>query len=159
MRHGQAADFDSLCFGETDSDRLLTQIGESEANTMANWLKNLGIEFDCIFVSPYKRAQQTSKIVAKVLKQQKAIKTIQFIRPEDSAEDFHDYIDGLNLTQPMHNVLIVSHMPLVSYLVTEFSSDHEMPIFQTAAVAELSYNTKTHVGHLVKLLAPDELKL
>lgn len=48
-------------------------------------------------------------------------------------------------------------MPLVSFLVAELTFNHDSPIFQTAAIAQIDYDKAQMAGSLVKLLAPNEL--
>mgnify|MGYP001942406546 CR=1 FL=1 len=65
-------------------------------------------------------------------------------------------IDGMS-GMDEQSLLIVSHMPLVSYLVAELTLGHHSPIFQTAAIAQIDYDVEKMTGKLVKLISPFDL--
>ncbi|GLX77536.1 phosphohistidine phosphatase [Thalassotalea insulae] len=149
MRHGNA-----VPSGQSDAKRPLTQLGEQEAALMANWLHQQDICFEHIFVSPFCRAQQTANIVAQHFHETIVSETLSFITPSGNAKGFHDYLDG---TQLSGNVLVVSHMPFVSYLVSELTAGQASPIFQTAAIAHIHYDRDKMSGDLVRLVSPYDL--
>ncbi|NQZ86220.1 MAG: phosphohistidine phosphatase SixA [Colwellia sp.] len=158
MRHGQAQ-----AMARSDQSRELTSYGKCEAENMASWLVNQKKHFDHIFVSPYIRAQQTAKIVKNILVTKivknilvtkTSLTTLDFITPEDSAEKMHDFIDVNFIDNPHAKVLIVSHMPLVSYLVSEFTGGMQAPLFQTASIAEIEYDISSTKGQLIAHTVP-----
>lgn len=64
LRHGIAAD---LSLGvKRDADRPLTKEGWKKMRDEARGMRELGIEFDLIFTSPYLRTRQTALAVAEV---------------------------------------------------------------------------------------------
>ena len=152
MRHGQAQSFSS-----SDQSRELTAHGQHEVGIMANWLVQQKQQFDTIFVSPYIRAQQTANIIKNILITSTPLTTLNFITPEDSAKQMHDYIDGAFAHNSEQKILIVSHMPLVSYLIAEFTGGQDAPLFQTAAIAEVEYDTHRMKGQLLAHTAPADL--
>ena len=152
MRHGQAQ-----AMARSDQSRELTSHGKCEAENMASWLVNQKKHFDAIFVSPYVRAQQTAKIVKNILVTQTSLTTLDFITPEDSAKKMHDFIDVNFIDNTQAEVLIVSHMPLVSYLVAEFTGGMKAPLFQTASIAEIEYDINSAQGQLIAHTAPASL--
>lgn len=130
MRHGEAAP------GLPDSSRRLTARGEKEATTMASWLASrqsrgqLGTPQ--VIASPYARAQQTAKIIAKALGV--SLTTYPGITPEDSPQAVCDWLVGKE-----GDLVLVSHMPLVGALIgllVEGRADRGIG-FPTAAIAEL----------------------
>jgi len=147
MRHGQADYAEKI-----DSQRNLTLHGISEVKVMGSWLKESMVTIDTIFVSPFKRAQQTAQLIAESFDNVMVMSTLDFITPSGNAKQVHDYLDSV--TDDFDNLLIVSHMPLVSYLVAELTADNQSPIFQTAAIAQIDYDVKKMKGHLVRLIAP-----
>jgi phosphohistidine phosphatase len=154
MRHGQAE-----IVAPSDALRPLAENGFDEARIAAQWLVENQHVFDCVFVSPYLRAQQTADTVIEQLKLIGVRKTLNFITPEDNAKEVHDYLDAVFSLEPYKKVLLVSHMPLVSYLVAELTSDNTMPIFQTASVAQIAYDKKRMLGELITLVSPSEIKV
>jgi phosphohistidine phosphatase len=154
MRHGQAE-----MVAPTDVLRPLTKDGVKEAKLIGQWLLANSLTFDCVFVSPYLRAQQTADAVISQLSKAVKRQTLSIITPEDSPKDVHDYLDAVCGVEQYQKVLLVSHMPLVSYLVAELTSDNAMPIFQTASVAQIEYDTNKMHGELITLVSPNEIKL
>jgi len=152
MRHGQA-----FTSGSPDALRGLTEQGKLEATVMTKWLKNKNINIEQVLISPFIRAQETAKKVADGFDDTVVATTLDFITPSGSAQMLHDYIDGVCVSDKIQSLLIVSHMPLVSYLVAELTVDNEAPIFQTAAIAEIDYDIKRMKGFLVKLTSPGDL--
>ncbi|WP_241238766.1 phosphohistidine phosphatase SixA [Colwellia sp. Arc7-635] len=152
MRHGQAT-----MAAPTDSLRPLTENGIKEAETMGQWLHDNHCEFDVIFVSPYLRAQQTADALMTRLGHVGKRETLAFITPEDSPKNVHDYLDA-TCSASFKSILFVSHMPLVSYLVAELTSDNAMPIFQTSSVAQIDYDTSRMQGELIALVSPNEIE-
>jgi len=152
MRHGQAEPI-----APSDALRPLTASGINEAKITGQWLADNQHHFDCIFVSPYLRAQQTADTVIEQLTAEQTRKTLSFITPEDSAKEVHDYIDAICSVEKYQKILLVSHMPLVSYLVAELTFDNTMPIFQTASVALIEYDLEKMQGEFVTLVSPNEI--
>lgn len=152
MRHGQANPL-----GESDAQRSLTRQGVNEATQMAQWLAKQHSPIEQILVSPYVRAQQTAQQFAIHPEISAQVNTINFITPEGNAKQVHDYIDGMLATEAVECLLIVSHMPLVSYLVAELTAEANSPIFQTAAIAHIDYDINTMKGRLIELIAPNDI--
>jgi len=152
MRHGQAT-----MAAPTDALRPLTESGIKEAEIMGQWLHDNHCEFDAIFVSPYLRAQQTADALMTRLGHVSKRETLAIITPEDSPKHVHDYLDA-TCSANVKNILFVSHMPLVSYLVAELTSDNAMPIFQTASIAQIEYDTSKMQGELITLVSPNEIE-
>jgi phosphohistidine phosphatase len=149
MRHGQAEPT-----AISDQHRELTADGKVEVEKMAVILLKNKDHFDAIYVSPYIRAQQTANIVKNALATTTSLTTLNFITPNDSAQPLQDYIYCNFSPQNEKKILIVSHMPLVSYLVAEFTNGQHAPLFQTASVAEIDYNVNTMQGQLIAHTAP-----
>jgi len=160
MRHGEAQNFieQGNC---DDSQRALTHQGEQEAQVMASWLQKNHIPPTQVFVSPFVRAQQTCGIVTSLIKT--TTTTLDFITPSGDAKQVHDFIDGYcsdNFDKTLHqepSILIVSHMPLVSYLVAELTQYENAPIFATAGIAHINYDVEKMQGELLGLVTPLDL--
>ena len=151
MRHGEA-EAPRL----DDKSRQLTPLGREQAKTAALWLKdqycNTGV-VDLALVSPYRRAKQTHDMVSLDLAAGK-VESSDDIVPEGSPKLVSDYIDGLlhaavNSKKPIKKLLVVSHMPLVSYLVDELCQSYTTSLFSTASIAVIKYSLREHKGTLV----------
>ncbi|MBL4940982.1 MAG: phosphohistidine phosphatase SixA [Colwellia sp.] len=169
MRHGEAANI----AGE-DSLRPLTIHGKIEAEKMGLWLVSCKPRLLNILVSPYLRAQQSCVTVIDVLSKASLLngispETVDFITPSGNARQVHDYIDGLvhnnnddiaaNNSTEEQAILLVSHMPFVSYLVGELTGSLNMPIFSTGAIAIIDYDIKQMQGKLLDIVSPARVKL
>ena len=167
MRHGEAASI----AGE-DSLRPLTKQGANEADKMGQWLALSKPTIMNIFVSPYLRAQQTCAFITDALTKASLIsdaelKTLDFITPSGNVSHLHDYLDGIlqSYDSVMHRssfnnnqaIILVSHMPFVSYLVAELTGTSNMPIFSTGAIAAIDYDIKLMQGQLVTMVSPNEV--
>jgi len=162
MRHGEAAGM----LGE-DSLRPLTSNGLLEAEQMGKWLAGSQISLNYVIVSPYLRAQQTCASVVKSLagsqlEPLRPSETLNFITPSGNAKQAHDFIDGLlseetgksNKLDDDQTLLLVSHMPFVSYLVAELTSTKQMPIFSTGTTAVIDYDIDKMQGQLLEMVSP-----
>jgi phosphohistidine phosphatase len=160
MRHGEAKSFIEQG-SHDDSQRALTREGELEAKIMSSWLQKTKVSPKQVFVSPYVRAQQTCAIAT--LAMETTITTLDFITPSGNAKQVHDFIDGwLSEQSPEYrqyeqSLLIISHMPLVSYLVAELTQSENVPIFSTAGIAHINYGIDQMQGTLQRLISPIEL--
>ena len=152
MRHGEA-----IMSAPSDPQRPLSEQGKVEANLMGKWLHGLDVNIEQVLVSPYLRAQQTSKYLLSQLECQPTVRTIDFITPSGNAAQVHDYLDALFTTEHYQNLLMVTHMPLVSYLVAELTFDQQSPIFQKAAISQINYDVKAMKGQLLRLISPLDL--
>ena len=154
MRHGEAVEM----LGD-DSLRPLTSHGLLEAEQTGKWLACCKMPLSYVFVSPYLRAQQTcdSVINALVESQPKLLgqsETLNFITPSGNTKQTHDFIDGLLNDTTTQALLIISHMPFVSYLVAELTSTKQMPIFSTGTIAIIDYDTDKMQGQLIDMVSP-----
>lgn len=132
MRHGEAE-----IFAQSDETRNLTEYGKQSSFSQGIWLKSQQIEFDKVLVSPYIRAQQTFTEINHAY-QQKLIdktETWQGLTPYGNSENVANYISIL-LEQGIQNLLIISHLPLVSDIILEFCGRNNVS-FLPATLAEI----------------------
>lgn len=149
MRHGQAEEL-----AGRDKDRLLTPQGQSESLMMAQWLAEQGGRFDCALVSPYVRAMQTFELVNQVLSLgDDQITTMPELTPHGAPEVVRDYLHGL-AADGLKTVLLVSHMPLVSFLVEQLDPSHATPMFATSSVARIEFDAEAGQGLMTTLQTP-----
>ncbi|GAD03663.1 phosphohistidine phosphatase SixA [Agarivorans albus] len=132
MRHGEAE-----MFAASDSERALNQSGLNEVGKMGAYLADKLAQLDYVLVSPYLRAQQTWQRLAQSLPE--AVKVIELneLTPSGDEVAVVSLINELALEQPQGNLLVVSHLPLVGFIVEGLVAEAGAPLFSTAAVAEL----------------------
>lgn len=150
MRHGEA---ESLRLD--DKSRQLTDAGRSQVSRAAKWLQEEWCrdgKVDLALVSPYRRTRQTYDMLSLDIHASKMEVTAD-ITPDGDAQGVHDYLDArLAMSkardQELKSVLLVSHMPLVSYLVDAMCDSYTTSLFATASIAVIRYNVHTHKGNL-----------
>jgi phosphohistidine phosphatase len=147
MRHGEAEP-QYL----SDSERQLTAAGQAEVSQMAEWLHHHYSAFDRIFSSPYRRTQQTAAVLVQKRLSTQAVELNTDLVPEGNAQLVVDFLDLLYAENPQAKILLVSHMPLVSFLVEAFTRSGQTPIFDTAGVACIEYHQ--HKGVLLEYACP-----
>jgi len=150
MRHGQAE-----IMAHSDSERALTKLGRSESERMASSLANEGITFDAVIVSPYIRAIQTWESVRPFFPEISNVQTINSLTPSGSAQKSVNEILALQ-AQGVKTLLIVSHLPLVGYIVGELAPAAGVPAFATSAVGHLELED-SGFGHLHSLTRVSQL--
>lgn len=134
MRHGEAG-----YSASSDSSRPLTAYGKEQCASVAKWFNQQQITLDLGWVSPYLRAQQSFSIINDSVTVGH-IETNNILTPSGSATQIVDSLAILPLTG-VNSVLIVSHLPLVGYLVNELCPEVQPIMFSTADVACVSLSS------------------
>ncbi|WP_438865568.1 phosphohistidine phosphatase SixA [Neptunicella sp.] len=142
MRHGDAQQSSGK-----DSLRILTAKGITEALTAGQWLYQYDNHIPLALVSPYTRTQQTFAQLKQSMPLVRDI-TCDDLIPDGNPASVQDLVDGILLDAPdTESILMVSHMPLVCYLVDTFTGQHG-PLFATASIIHIEYDPSTHRGEL-----------
>jgi phosphohistidine phosphatase len=137
MRHGDAEPLN-----KSDITRNLTDFGLQQAAEAGRWLNQYysasnGIEM--ALVSPYARARQTFDQLNLHVKVGK-MHINEDIVPEGDPRLMHDFIDYfLEKNKLERNLLIVSHMPFVSYLLDELLTNKVSLLFATSSLVIIDY--------------------
>jgi len=147
MRHGEAAPYQA-----NDRERELTRFGVSQSEVAGKRLSEflskqyLLSSIDHVLVSPYRRTQQTFSALTEHIKFQ-AQTNLDEITPMGDASEVHDLIDGFaNELEPPKQLMLVSHMPLVSLLSDKVCLGFNGKFFDTADMLIIDYNPDTHRG-------------
>ena len=152
MRHGEAERI-----RVQDNTRSLTSLGEKQAGTAGKWLKDyLGADtpVDIALVSSYVRAQQTyEQLSEQVVVSQKQI--CEDVIPEGDPKIAHDFINVLFESESQPSViLVVSHMPFVSYFLEEVHVDKQSMLFDTSSVVIVDYDVAVGAGKIESIYHP-----
>jgi phosphohistidine phosphatase len=131
MRHGDAA-----LEAASDSVRPLTACGRDESRQMATWLNTKSVNIERVLVSPYLRAEQTLETVREVLPLPEGAEVLPELTPGGDVGLVSGYLQTL-ANEGVASVLIVSHLPLVGYLVAELCPGECPPMFATSAIANV----------------------
>lgn len=150
MRHGEAA-----MYAPSDAERPLTENGKQISHQSAQWLKTELANIDQskierVLVSPYLRAQQTLQVIQQVIDAQQ-INVLAELTPGGNEALVADYLHVLQ-QQEVSSVLIVSHLPLVGYLVAELCPDATPPMFATSAIARIDLQSES--GSIDEMFVP-----
>jgi len=129
MRHGLAqAEF------ESDFSRALSDVGKAQARDVARQIKNSGEPLPVkMLVSPFKRTQQTASIVHQELG------LVEPFETEEMLVHFadHQLLGDFLLASEFHDLMIVSHMPIVARLCQYLSPGCGIYGFNTAQTVRL----------------------
>ncbi|SJN54729.1 Phosphohistidine phosphatase SixA [Vibrio ruber DSM 16370] len=149
MRHGEAG----YC-ATGDADRPLTGLGKSESVSVMKQANDIQkISVDKVLISPYLRAQETWREIAAYV-EARSITTCDDITPYGKSDRVFDYLMALADIERVNSFFLVSHLPLVGYLTSEFVRDMPAPMFPTSGLACLDYVPETQKGELLWRLAP-----
>ncbi|MBF8449495.1 phosphohistidine phosphatase SixA [Aeromonas dhakensis] len=129
MRHGQAG-----MNAKTDEQRPLTEQGIEESIHMARWLApQLGDKLDRVIHSNYLRAKQTWQSICSELPKAGAVEESGDITPYGDPAFVASYLT--TLAAKHDSILMVSHLPLVGYLVQSLCPAAGAPMFATSGLA------------------------
>lgn len=128
MRHGEAG-YSAI----SDSSRPLTSFGQKQCASVAYWFKQHDIVIDLAMVSPYLRAQQSFAFFPDQILVNK-IETSQWLTPSGNTDQVINSLIALP-SLGISSVLLVSHLPLVGYLVNDLCPHIAPPMFSPADVA------------------------
>lgn len=144
MRHGEACPH-----AESDAARCLTERGRAQTAQMTIWLKNKISHIDRVLVSPYTRAQQTLDVIKYrfPLSEESEIDVLSELTPGGDSALAVDYLMAL-AKNGVESVLVVSHLPLVGYLVADLCPGVYPPMFNTSAIASVEIDAEKGAGSL-----------
>ncbi|MCW2475856.1 MULTISPECIES: phosphohistidine phosphatase SixA [unclassified Symbiopectobacterium] len=153
MRHG-----DAVPDAASDALRPLSARGVEESRQMALWLHDQSVAITRVLVSPYLRAQQTLSTLRGILSLPDEEECVPELTPGGNAAFVSDYLLAL-AGEGIESVLIVSHLPLVGYLVAELSPQTGAPMFATSAVACVTLDAQSGAGVFDWQTSPSQLAL
>src|SRR5947209_8362458 len=111
LRHGIAVERGTPGY-KRDGDRPLTEEGVEKMRQIAKAMREMDLQFDVIFSSPYVRAKATADIVAETLGEN--VTLTDSLLPEAVPAEL---IDEINDEKPQR-VLLVGHEPDLSALIS-----------------------------------------
>jgi phosphohistidine phosphatase len=159
MRHG-----DAVMAVHNDRDRILSDKGKQQSVQSAKWLNQFisdnNTKIDISLVSPYIRAQQTFTSMKSDIQLNTSLTANSFdtkeITPSGNISIAHRNLDALILeNQNAQAILLVSHLPFISYLLDEICNIQHSMIFCTGAIACIEYDISQSVGKLITVFTPD----
>ncbi len=149
VRHGEA-EFDT----KPDSARQLNLNGQQECESTGQWIAKQCSDFDIALVSPFVRAQQTWNVLQKQGVSAKKTEVLPELTPDSDPENSACLIKAYS--QGLEKVIVISHLPLVCFLVDEFVAE-TCPLFATGSTALIDINESQIKGSLLTMVSPSEL--
>ena len=141
MRHGEAEPY-----SVKDETRNLTAFGVTQSRKAGMWLNEQFSHIDVALVSPYIRAQQTLDALRTQVSVDRVI-TFSDIVPAGNPAIVHDYVDAFLLENPsVKSILLVCHMPIVSFLADNFCKFEHSSLFVTSAIMHIDYEVDKSRG-------------
>ncbi|QSX28833.1 phosphohistidine phosphatase SixA [Shewanella cyperi] len=150
MRHGEAS-----YQAQTDRDRILTDTGRYHTRLMSNFLNGLVTEFDLVLVSPYLRAQQTWQEVSSHFPEPRKWLVLDELVPSADPALAADLVRAYAEQFKADKVLVIAHMPLLGYMVSELVRGTEPPLFATSGVCLIDVHMEQ--AHQVWMKAPHNI--
>ena len=152
MRHGEAE-----ASNTTDKTRNLTSYGKRQAKDAGQWLSSnllVNNHIDLALVSPYSRTQQTYECLNLGLKITRKIELTELV-PNATPKVTHRVLDKILYDNPeLETVILVSHMPLISFLLDELLLSQHGSLFDTSSMAIIDYDINSSSGRLVAFYHP-----
>lgn len=148
IRHGEAE-----LETKPDSARQLNLQGQQECESAGHWIGKQCRDFDLVLISPFVRTQQTWEMLEKQGITTKKIETLQDLTPESDPETTACAIKAYS--QGLTKVLVISHLPLVCFLVDELVAE-TCPLFATGSTAVVEIEETDIKGHLLTLISPNQ---
>ncbi len=136
MRHGDAS-LNTI----NDKESELTLKGIDESKLMARWLAQQNPVFEQALTSPYVRAVQTYQAMQPCLPYLGEHEVLAELSPNGDPQFIANYLQFLSYGG-IRTALIISHLPLVGYLISALCPEEIPPMFATSTIAYVEMNTK-----------------
>jgi phosphohistidine phosphatase len=125
---------------------------------MATWLKGQVVDIERVLVSPYLRAEQTLDVVREALTLPGKEDILPELTPCGDVGLVSCYLQAL-ANEGVESALVISHLPLVGYLVSELCPQETPPMFSTSAIANVTLDPETGKGVFNWQMSPCNLKV
>ena len=153
VRHGIA---EEPAADKADAERALTARGRSRTRQAARGLRVLGCRPERVATSPFVRAEQTARIIARILCPDAPLEVQDYLAPGATARDVIRWLRGCG----EESALIVGHAPDVSEIAGGLLTQSRVDmVFEKAAACCISFDGTPALasGRLVWLLQPPVL--
>lgn len=151
IRHGEAEPSFT-----NDKSRSLTDRGRQQVLKSSTSIVSLVDQyrgFDCALVSPYTRTQQTFDILTINVRVKQKLNCSD-VTPLSSIVDAQKAV--FNQLESSNSLLVVTHMPIVSFLAGELCHLESPPLFMTSSFAVIDIDRQSGLSKLVDLVHQHE---
>ena len=150
MRHGEAEANSS-----SNGERHLTERGASQVTRVLHLANQMGASITSIASSPLVRAKQTAEIAKRIFKVDYVI--TNSLEPEGSPEAIYEELSNHKSSERM---LLISHQPLVSRLLSDLLGAEARISFLTGTVAMVKVDEQPGTGRgMLVLLIPSQIPI
>ena len=150
MRHGEAEANSS-----SNGERHLTERGASQVTRVLHFANQMGANITSIASSPLVRAKQTAEIAKRIFKVDYVI--TNSLEPEGSPEAIYEELSNHKSSERM---LLISHQPLVSRLLSDLLGAEARISFLTGTVAMVKVDEQPGTGRgMLVLLIPSQIPI
>ena len=154
MRHGEAEPIQV-----SDESRQLTELGKKQSRQSGIWINQFcqsqSTQINHAWVSPYTRTQMTFKELGHEVAVEK-FETSSDIIPSSDPELTLSYLDVFaQENSDIAGMLLVSHMPFVSYFLDVVCQHHFSMLFSAGAIATVKYEPGQGPARLVGQFLPE----
>lgn len=140
LRHGLA--FEPVEWKGSDRDRPLTDEGSKKMKKAARGMRALGLGFDAILTSPYRRAFETAQIIADEFKLTPKLRVTKSLALESDTKALLRHL-ALDF-RSWESVLLVGHEPTMGQLVSLLTADGNLGIeFKKGSLCKLTVDSFT----------------
>jgi phosphohistidine phosphatase len=156
FRHGPAGSRDATQWPD-DALRPLTPRGEERTRAAGHGLLELEPDLSIIFTSPFRRAEQTARVLAETCD----VKSVQPLAPLAPGGTFRDLLATLAKQSPDAVIALVGHEPDLGKLAGTlvFGAPKAIALKKAGACAiEFAADVESGAGTLEWLLPPRALK-
>ncbi|MGP1956491.1 MAG: phosphohistidine phosphatase SixA [Arsenophonus sp. NC-PE1-MAG3] len=136
MRHGDAS-LNKI----NDKESELTLKGIDESKLMARWLAKQNLVFEQVFTSPYVRAVQTYQAMHPLLPYSSEHEVLAELTPNGDPQFIANYLQFLSYGG-IRTALIISHLPLLSYMISVLCPQEIPSMFATSTIAYVEMDTE-----------------
>lgn len=151
MRHG-----DAMSEITNDHKKPLSDLGRYEIQLIASYLNYQNIAIEQVLVSPYLRTQQTFKYLQQSLTLPDQYQTLMELKPSGNINIICSYLQNI-AHQGSKKILIISHLPLITSLITKLCHNQLSIILTTAAVVCINIDYMHDKRHICWQVNPQIL--
>ena len=144
LRHGEAG------AAQVDRDRSLTDYGKQQICSQYEWLCEQKFQPELILHSPYKRTVQSASLSEDYFPESK-LQVESMITPDGDPA----MVASMLRSTAVNSILIVSHMPMVSYLTIQLKPEIELFGFPVAGLCWLEISQDDLSANLIHKHWPD----